>query len=468
MSKRGKTLRSSTRELIFNIIQFCQREKSAKHTIIDLNKVTERVAAMSCLSRDTISKIKKEGSTNNGVWCTPGKKRKGRPNKVILDDFDKCVIRNKIREFYAVRKEVPTLRKLHRVLKEDINFCGGITSLRGVLKELGYRYKKCESKRKVLIERHDIVVWRAKYLRIMKHLRATGKPVVYIDETYIHTAHEVSKCWQGPNEPGVSKAISLGERYIIVHAGSREGFIENCLLAYKTKSISADYHHDMNRDNFTKWTKEKLLPNLSQPSVIVLDNASYHSTRINKPPNSNDRKETLKKWLEDNGIEYPVDALKAELVSLVKRNKGEPVFEIDQLLEEHGHTVVRLPPYHCDLNAIEMIWSLAKRQVASKNVNISAKELLPIINECFRTITAEHWRKECDHVIHVEQKYWEQDRLMEDMQEFIINVTDSSTSSSEEDNSLDLSGSSKQSSTVSGIQYLESDFDYDSDHGASE
>lgn len=396
------------------------------------------------------------------MWRTPGENRKGRPKKVLLDDFDKCVIRNKVREFYAVRKEVPTLRKLHRVLKEDINFCGGITTLRCILKELGYKYRKCESKRKVLIERHDIVIWRAKYLRTMKRFRESRKPVVYIDETYIHTAHEVNKCWQGPGEPGVSKSISLGERYIIVHAGSREGFIENCLLAYKTKSVSADYHHDMNRNNFTKWIKEKLLPNLKERSVIVLDNASYHSTRLNKPPSSNDRKDTLKKWLDEKGIEYPDDALKNELLGLVKKNKEEPIFEIDQIFEEHGHSVVRLPPYHCDLNAIEMIWSLVKRQVASKNVNIPAKELLPIINECFENITAEYWRKECDHVIHVEEKYWEQDHLIEDMQEFIINVRDSSTSSSDGDDSFDLSSGSKNS-IMSGIEYLESDFDYDSD-----
>lgn len=50
------------------------------------------------------------------------------------------------------------------------------------------------------------------------------------------------------------------------------------------------------------------------------------------------------------------------------------------------------------------------------------------------------------------------------MQEFNINVTDSSTSSSE-DNALDLSGSSKDSSTVSAIDYLELDFDYGSDQG---
>lgn len=365
-----------------------------------------------------------------------------------------------MRQFYTVRKEVPTLRKLHRVLKEDINFGGGISSLHSVLKEMGYQYKKCQSKRKILIERHDIVVWRAKYLRTMKRLRETEKPIVYVDETYIHTAHEVNKCWQGPNEPGVSKAISLGERYIIVHAGTRNGFVDNCLLAYKGKNTSADYHHDMNDENFTKWVTQKLIPNLTEPSVIVMDNASYHSVRINKPPNYSEKKDRMKEWLNDKGISFPENALKAELFDLIKKNKGDPVYKINQLLEAHGHTVVKLPPYHCDLNAIELIWSLVKRDVASKNVNVSAKELLPIINKCFNNITTAQWQKECEHVKHVEEKYWEQDHLMDNLQEFIINVTESE---SEDETDESESECSKARTDISGIEYLDSDFDYGTD-----
>lgn len=33
--------------------------------------------------------------------------------------------------------------------------------------------------------------------------------------------------------------------------------------------------------------EEKLIPNLTEPSVIVMDNASYHVTQINKPPTIN-------------------------------------------------------------------------------------------------------------------------------------------------------------------------------------
>ncbi|KAF2882352.1 hypothetical protein ILUMI_23819, partial [Ignelater luminosus] len=40
----------------------------------------------------------------------------------------------------------------------------------------------------------------------------------------------------------------------------------------------------MNKANFVKWFKEQLLKSLKQPSIVVMDNASYHSTVINKAP----------------------------------------------------------------------------------------------------------------------------------------------------------------------------------------
>lgn len=63
-----------------------------------------------------------------------------------MDDFDLCVIRHKIQEFYAVRKEVPSLKRLLAALKESINFVGGRESLRLFLHKLGYKFKKVEIK----------------------------------------------------------------------------------------------------------------------------------------------------------------------------------------------------------------------------------------------------------------------------------------------------------------------------------
>lgn len=103
---------------------------------------------LSGLSRDTVLKIKKEGSTNGGLWETP--KKRPRPKvKTILNDADKMVVLNKIDEFER-RNEAISLRKLLIVLKQEINFAGGKDSLRRVLLAMGYKWEKNQSNKKVL------------------------------------------------------------------------------------------------------------------------------------------------------------------------------------------------------------------------------------------------------------------------------------------------------------------------------
>ena len=45
-----------------------------------------------------------------------------------------------------------------------------------------------------------------------------------------------------------------------------------------------DYHQNFNGANFVHWFKTQLLPNLSQPSLIRLDNAKYHCTKSATTP----------------------------------------------------------------------------------------------------------------------------------------------------------------------------------------
>ena len=42
---------------------------------------------------------------------------------------------------------------------------------------------------------------------------------------------------------------------------------------------SGDYHQNFNGTNFVHWFKTQFLPNLSQPSLIRLDNAKHHRTK---------------------------------------------------------------------------------------------------------------------------------------------------------------------------------------------
>jgi hypothetical protein len=39
---------------------------------------------------------------------------------------------------------------------------------------------------------------------------------------------------------------------------------------------------------------------------------------------------------------------------------------IDRMLTDHGHTMIRLPPYHLDLNPTEKIWGIVKTRIAAK------------------------------------------------------------------------------------------------------
>lgn len=48
-----------------------------------------------------------------------------------------------------------------------------------------------------------------------------------------------------------------------------------------------------------------------------MDNASYHNTtEENTFPKSNEHKENIRKWLDDKGIPWGEDLLKAELYAL--------------------------------------------------------------------------------------------------------------------------------------------------------
>ena len=53
----------------------------------------------------------------------------------------------------------------------------------------------------------------------------------------------------------------------------------------KLSDAFADYHQDMNANVFENWFLEKLIPNLPEKSVVILDNASYRCHQVDKIPN---------------------------------------------------------------------------------------------------------------------------------------------------------------------------------------
>ena len=112
----------------------------------------------------------------------------------------------------------------------------------------------------------------------------------------------------------------------------------------------------MNFENFTKWLEQRFIPNLPERSALIIENAPYHNVQADKCPTQSTRKADIQLWLQRHSIPFTIEMLKPELLELCKQNKPAPTYRVDQLSKRYGHTVLRLPPYHPDLNAIEMIF----------------------------------------------------------------------------------------------------------------
>ena len=69
------------------------------------------------------------------------------------------------------------------------------------------------------------------------------------------------------------------------------------------------------------------------------------------------------------GIPYEETMLRPELINLAKQNKSKIQYQIDQIATDNGMEVVRLPPYHCHYNPIELTWAFLKGYAARHNVD---------------------------------------------------------------------------------------------------
>ena len=67
--------------------------------------------------------------------------------------------------------------------------------------------------------------------------------------------------------------------------------------------------------------------------------------------------------------------------------------------------MLRLAPYQCDLNPIELIWAQMKRSVRARNTNGPLAGVSSLVEEAVAGISASDWAKCCEHVIRLENEY---------------------------------------------------------------
>ncbi|KAL4121809.1 hypothetical protein QTP88_014247 [Uroleucon formosanum] len=330
------------------------------------------------------------GNSTLATFITPDKKRNNVTKiKALVDDFDRCALKRTITNMYTVEKIVPTVKLIIEKQKNFMNL-GSTRTLNRIISEMGFKFRKTETNRKLLIEKHNI-----------------------------------------------------RKRLIIVHAGGEEGFVPNALLTWEAQSSSGDYHDNMNKDNYYKCVTEKLLPNLSKNSVVVLDNATYHCHQSNRAPNSNSLKKDMINWLTENNISFNSTMFKPQLYDIIRKHKQVFIkYSLDGILSKEGHDIIRLPPYHPDLNPIEMIWSQVKQYIAKQNHNGSIKKIAELCKQKMESMGKSEWGAVCANVKKLETEMWKNESYMDiEMDKLIVTygedtTDDSDTSTEDEDDDL--------------------------------
>ena len=141
-----------------------------------------------------------------------------------------------------------------------------------------------------------------------------------------------------------------------------------------------DYHDSMNGDSYEQYFANSLCTNVPRGSLIVIDNAPYHSRNDETYPVSKWKKQQYIDWLKSKDIAVPKKILRAELWTMCKRERDRyPAKIVESIAKNAGHETLRLPPHHCELNPIEMVWGVLKNYVATENQTF---QLIFKLNSC--------------------------------------------------------------------------------------
>lgn len=347
-----------------------------------------------------------------------------------IDDSEKDIIRRKIYSMYE-EQIVPTLDKIKlRLMQDETNIHCSRSTLHTIISSMGFTYRKID-KRQVVMESQRLRTLRHDYLQKIKKYRSEDRPIIYLDETWFDTHDTVRKGWVDRSTKCQTKAPSnKGKRITILHAGSENGWIPNCLLlsAKNVKDSSLDYHEDTTAELFENWFQNSLLPNVPEKSVIVMDNASYHSRLLNKVPNAANKKSEIQDYMLQNDIYFEFSYKKSDLLKVLKDFNLKKEYFCDSVAEKMGHTVLRLPPYYCVFNPIEQIWHQIKSRVRAENLSPTLSvSVVELIKKVVDDIPCESWKNCVKHVVKVEESYIH----AKNVEPLIINLANDSDSETE-------------------------------------
>lgn len=413
ISCRGKPLSPELKKTVVTVKEYFDKNK-----LLPLKPSTERTADVLGIGLATVKRIMADYTRDPTLLNEPVK-MKGRPGHSV-DASHQEAVRAYIRAANQ-RGDHITLTHIHTFLEE--RSCDGSfhkTTLSRTLNRWGFEFGK-GTRSQHLKEKDHVIAARQRYLREMRNNRHPNnsgeicRPEVYLDESYVNKNHSNDFIWYyGEDGPWVQKPTGKGERLIIMNAITKDGWVPEAKLVFKSTRKTGDYHGQMNWELFKKWFTQKLLPNIPAHSLIIMDNAPYHNILSEQsPPTPQSAKQKIKEWLEQNKIYCHDDCLKPELIEVLKKVAPDPIYAIDEIAASHGHKVIRTPPYHPELQPIETCWGVTKNYVG-RHCDFKMQGLINRLDEGFNKVTATTCKKIINKVRAIEDEFWATDQEMDD------------------------------------------------------
>ncbi len=410
MSFQGVEFSPEMRKMVVNVKLFFD---STKSDTIALKQSASRLAASALGVSESTVKVIMATFNKKGDDGLSGSNfnNRGRPSYSLESGIEPFV-RKFVRQANKNGEQV-NIDIVRNVLRDELHCDVARTTLwRALLRwsfEFGSGVRSAQLK-----ESKRIVIQRRQYLRHKLANRnpdgGAYRPEVYLDESYINKNHSNDNTWYFDEDSVVlGKPTGKGDRLVIINAITKDGWIPNAKLVFKSSKKTGDYHANMNSEKFLEWFEEKLLKNIPDNSLVIMDNASYHNTFTEETfPKKSHSVKRFQGWLSHNDIPWTKDMLKEELYELCARFAPKPEYLIDKVANKYGHSILRTPPYHPELQSIETCWAVVKNHIAKYN-DCTMKKVHLLLDEGFQKVTAKTCQKIIKKVRKQEDEFWEDD-----------------------------------------------------------
>ncbi|CAH2099250.1 unnamed protein product [Euphydryas editha] len=302
-------------------------------------------------------------------------------------------------DHYLHMHSLPTYSSIIDYLKTNgINI--NIKEIKKVLKAKGYktmRFRLPQNNISIIAEDPEQRFNRMKYLYNIIHLREDRPHIVYIDEKILSDENRQANIVKENDEIAIMVAVST-------EMGVISKKIQNA-----TSNVAANSTNNV--ELIDNWIINNVLPHISLPSVIILENRK-NNTGIQVPTIFSKKVEMIN-WLEDNDVPYSSEMHSAELYELIRRSKHKIPTErnkLDEVLKVNNHRVLRRPGRFQYLNLFDTLWNNLQTAFKESHTFTSFRDFITV---SLSSIGVSEWKRLENMMITTEKKTYSDDKAVD-------------------------------------------------------